>query len=78
MRDALIDIPSIGRFKALKNDRIHMRCQRCKATRSNMPRTPYDLEGAAVMVTNYCPRCDKGGDFEDCRYFTIKGEEIQP
>lgn len=73
----LVEIHGIGRFKPLKNGRIHIRCSRCKATRSNMARSEWDHPEAAVMVTNFCPRCDKGGEFEDAAYFSATGKELR-
>lgn len=74
----LITIPGVGRFKPLKAGRIHLKCRRCKATRSNMARAEHDDPAAVVMVLNYCPRCDKGGEFEDVAYFDAAGKELQP
>ncbi len=72
----LVTIGKIGRFHPLKTGKIHMRCRRCKYTRSNMEREDFDPENAVVMVGNFCPRCDKGGDFEEFIYYDSQGEEI--
>lgn len=69
-------IGSIGRFKPLKPGKIHLSCSRCKNTRSNMARSDFDPADAAVMVLNYCPRCDKGGGFEETTYYDAHGKEI--
>lgn len=74
----LVTIPGIGRFKPHKAGRIHLKCRRCKATRSNMARSEWDHADAVVMVVNYCPRCDKGGEFEDVSYHDAAGKELQP
>ncbi len=74
----LITIPGVGRFKPLKAGKIHLRCRRSKQTRSNMDRYEHDLPNSAVLVSNYCDRCDTGGEFEDIAYFTIEGTELLP
>jgi hypothetical protein len=74
----LESIGSIGRFKPLKPGKIHLRCARCKNTRSNMARSEFDPANAAVMVLNYCTRCDKGGGFEETTYYSSAGVEISP
>ena len=73
---ALRAIGSVGRFKPLKPGKIHLKCSRCKNTRSNMARSDFDPADAAVMVLNYCPRCDKGGGFEETTYYDATGKEI--
>lgn len=72
----LVAVGTLGRFKPLKPGKIHLRCSRCKNTRSNMARSDFDPAGAAVMVLNYCPRCDTGGGFEDVAYYDRNGVEI--
>lgn len=72
----LVAIGEIGRFKPLNPDKIHLRCRRCKNTRSNMARADFDPANAAVMVVSYCPRCDKGGEFESVTYHDAAGVEI--
>lgn len=72
----LVKIPGIGQFQTLKPGCIHMRCSRCNKTRSNVRRSEFDLEGAAVIVTNYCDRCDSGGEFGESWYFDSRGKEI--
>ena len=71
-----VAVGTLGRFKPLKPGKIHLRCSRCKNTRSNMARSDFDPAGAAVMVLNYCPRCDTGGGFEDVAYYDRNGVEI--
>jgi len=73
---ALVTVGSVGRFKPLKPGKIHLKCSRCKNTRSNMARSDFDPADAAVMVLNYCPRCDKGGGFEETTYYDATGKEI--
>ncbi len=72
---ALVTVGSVGRFKPLKPGKIHLKCSRCKNTRSNMARSDFDPADAAVMVLN-CPRCDKGGGFEETTYYDANGKEI--
>ncbi len=72
----LVAIGAVGRFKPLKPGKIHLKCSRCKNTRSNMARSDFDPATAAVMVLNYCPRCDKGGGFEETTYYDANGKEI--
>jgi hypothetical protein len=73
---ALVTVGSVGRFKPLKPGKIHLKCSRCKNTRSNMARSDFDPANAAVMVLNYCPRCDRGGGFEETTYYDANGKEI--
>lgn len=73
---ALVAVGSVGRFKPLKPGKIHLKCSRCKNTRSNMARSDFDPADAAVMVLNFCPRCDKGGGFEETTYYDATGKEI--
>lgn len=72
----LVTIGAVGRFKPLNPGKIHLKCSRCKNTRSNMERSDFDPANAAVMVLNYCPRCDKGGGFEETTYYDANGKEI--
>lgn len=72
----LVAIGTVGRFHERKPGKIHMRCRRCKLTRSNMPRSEFDPANAVVMELNYCPRCDKGGGFEETTYYDAAGTEI--
>lgn len=72
----LVAIGAVGRFKPLKVGKIHLKCSRCKNTRSNMDRSDFDPTNAAVMVLNYCPRCDRGGGFEETTYYDAHGKEI--
>lgn len=74
----LVTIPGVGRFKPAKSGHIHLKCRRCKATRSNMARADWDHPDAVAMVLSYCPRCDKGGEFEDVAYFDADGKELSP
>lgn len=76
MSSALVTIPSVGRFKALKPGCIHLKCRRCGKTRSNMARGEYDDPRAVAMVMAYCDRCDTGGEFEDVRYYDATGVEL--
>jgi hypothetical protein len=76
MKVKLIQIPKIGRFKPLKSGKIHMKCFKCKLTRSNMPRESFDPINAAVLMSNFCCRCDKGGEFESIEYYDINGKII--
>lgn len=75
-KTSLVSIGTIGRFKPLKPGKIHLKCGRCGNTRSNMDRADFDPESAVVMVLNYCPRCDKGGGFEETAYYDAHGKEI--
>lgn len=75
---ALVTIPTIGRFQPLKSGHIHIRCRRCKKTRSNVARAEWDHPDAVVAVFNYCDRCDEGGEFEDVVYHDAQGQEIPP
>ncbi len=72
----LVAIGDIGRFKPIKPGKIHLKCRRCKNTRSNMARADFDPVNAVVMVMNYCPRCDRGGEFESVEYYDAAGREI--
>lgn len=74
----LTTIGSVGRFKPLKPGKIHLKCRGCGNTRSNMDRSNFDPPTAAVMVLNFCPRCDKGGGFEETTYYDSAGVEIRP
>lgn len=74
---SLITIPGIGRFQPLKPGHIHMRCAKCYKTRSNVARSQFDFENAAVLVMSYCDRCDKGGGFEEAWYYDLSGKELQ-
>jgi hypothetical protein len=74
----LVAVGNVGRFKPLKPGKIHLKCRRCKNTRSNMARSDSDPARAVVMVLNYCPRCDRGGEFEDVAYYDASGAEIDP
>lgn len=76
MSRGLVAIGEIGRFKPTQPGKIHLRCRRCKATRSNMPREQFDPVNAVVMALSYCPRCDKGGEFEETTYYDANGKEI--
>ncbi len=72
----LVAIGEIGRFKPIKPGKIHLKCRRCKNTRSNMARADFDPINAVVMVMSYCPRCDRGGEFESVEYYDAVGREI--
>ena len=73
-----IRIANVGLFTPPEPGKIHIACRRCKQTKPNIDRTAFDFEGAAVVVMNYCDRCDKGGGFEDSEYFDYAGKVITP
>lgn len=68
--------PEKWKFKPLRDGKIHMRCLRCGSTRSNMDRSQFDPPAAVVMALNYCPRCDRGGGFEETTYYDACNKEI--
>lgn len=76
-KNNLVEIPNVGKFRPLKDGKIHMKCSRCGLTRSNVNRSEFDLPKAAVIVMNFCPRCDKGGGFEESWYYDVDGKEIR-
>ena len=69
-------LSALGKFHKLRPGKIHLKCTACGSTRSNMNRSDFDPPNAVVMTLNFCPRCDKGGGFEETHYYDSTGTEI--
>lgn len=41
-----------------------------------MERSQFDPLAAVIMALNYCPRCDKGGGFEETTYYNACNKEV--